>query len=131
MTTDREWIRTQLANRGYTLFDLAKAWDRSRPAVSRFLTGEENADPSFSKAIALSQMLQIPLDELGARLGLKGDAPPLPTIVPNGRDLPPVGSFVVQPRANGRRSVVIHLEVPAEVASQLERVLDQAGVLAA
>lgn len=66
------WIREGLARRNYLAKDVAKAFGISESSISRFLNGQESTDMLLSRAVTLSQMLGISLDELAKGLGVMG-----------------------------------------------------------
>ena len=71
-STDFRWIKDGLAARNYLAKDLAKVWEISESSVSRFLSGVEQPDLPMSRAVVLSQMLGITLDDLAKGLGVMG-----------------------------------------------------------
>ena len=66
------WIREGLQRRNYLAKDVAKAFGISESSISRFLNGLESVDIPLSRAVTLSQMLGISLDELAKGLGVMG-----------------------------------------------------------
>jgi predicted transcriptional regulator len=69
-----EWVRDGLQKRGYRQKDVAVAWSSQQATVSRFIAGEELQDMQLSKALSLSRMLGISVEELAKGLGLSGVA---------------------------------------------------------
>jgi hypothetical protein len=69
-----EWVREGLQRRGYRQKDVAVAWASQQATVSRFIAGEELQDLQLSKALSLSKMLGITVEELAKGLGLSGVA---------------------------------------------------------
>ncbi|WKV16941.1 HTH_XRE domain containing protein [Microcystis phage MJing1] len=122
---DRAWIRDALQTRGLTQRDLAKRWGISEASVARFIQGTESQDPLLSRAVTLADMLDMPLDILAQRLGLKAvGRGGLPPIVPG--TAPALGTISMAPSAAGLR-VLLHLDLPAAVAAQVVALLDQEG----
>jgi len=62
------WLKDVLGDQDYMQKDVAKAWGCTDAVVSRFLkTGAPEL--TWDRALSLSRMLGIPLDELRLRLG--------------------------------------------------------------
>src|SRR4051794_29526810 len=62
-----EWLRPALAIAGHRQTDLAKEWGVDDAVVSRFLKAGE-PKLIFERAVTLARMLNMPLEELQARL---------------------------------------------------------------
>ena len=71
-TADFRWIKDGLARRNYLAKDLAKAFGISESSISRMLNGHESIDLPLSRAVTLSLMLGVTLDELAKGLGVMG-----------------------------------------------------------
>jgi len=115
------WVREALRACGYNQRDLAKAWGVTEPSVSRFLLGVEAVDPPLSRAITLSSMINITVEELARGLGLKGRR--IEPAVKSEAGLPPVGTFRMDMLAPGLVRVVMVQDVAPAVASALVSVL--------
>jgi hypothetical protein len=123
-----EWVRDALQARGKTQRELAQAWAISEGAVSRWMAGTESKDMPLSRAVSLSRMLGMDLEELAKRLGFLGpqSATPAEILPPSRADGIPLGTVLPVPIGSGRMRVLIHLDVPAEVAGDLVKLLGQA-----
>jgi plasmid maintenance system antidote protein VapI len=115
------WVREGLTAKGYTQRDLARAWGVAEPSVSRFISGEEGADPPLSRAVTLAVMLGISLEDLARGLGLRGKR--IEPVVTQEAGVPPVGTFRMDVLGEGRVRVVLVQDVAPDVASQLISVL--------
>lgn len=125
MKAKTEWIKDALVARGYAQRDLAKAWGVSEASVSRFLSGTENQDLPFSRAVDLGQMLDVSMDELALRLGLRrGKVPPPPIVASSA---PPIGTTNLAMAEGGRLRVLLHLDLPATLAGELVALLGRAS----
>jgi plasmid maintenance system antidote protein VapI len=128
INVDKSWIKEALAANGYSQRDLARAWEVSEASVSRFFAGVEQQDLSLGRALRLAQMLDMSIDELAARLGLKGKVQLPPPSVPVGRGAPQVGTITLNPGATpGEMRVLLHLDIPARVASEVVALLGGVG----
>lgn len=130
MSTNRKndrnaWIRDGLHAKGYTQRDLARAWGVAEPSVSRFISGEEGADPPLSRAVTLAVMLSISLEDLARGIGLRGKR--IEPAVLQEAATPPVGTFRMDVLGEGRVRVVFVQDVDPEVAQQLISVLSRPG----
>jgi transcriptional regulator with XRE-family HTH domain len=119
-------MRERLIAQGYTQRDLARMWGVSEASVTRFLQGTENADPPFSRAVRLGEMLRMSLDELAARMGLRGKVPLPPPTPVEGLGAPRIGTVSTQLAGPGRLRVLLHLDLPAEVAAEMVALLGRA-----
>lgn len=115
------WVREGLKAKGYSQRDLARAWGVAEPSVSRFISGEEGADPPLSRAVTLAVMLGVSLDELARGLGLRGRRVE-PTVTQDA-GIPPLGTFKMDVLEEGRVRVVFVQDVAPETAAQLISVL--------
>jgi hypothetical protein len=115
------WVREGLAAKGYSQRDLARAWGVAEPSVSRFISGEEGADPPLSRAVTLAVMLGITLEDVARGLGLRGKR--IEPAVSRDVDTPVVGTFRMDVLEEGRVRVVLCQDVAPDVASQLISVL--------
>jgi plasmid maintenance system antidote protein VapI len=115
------WVREGLAAKGYSQRDLARAWGVAEPSVSRFISGEEGADPPLSRAVTLAVMLGITLEDVARGLGLRGKR--IEPAVSRDVDTPSVGTFRMDVLEEGRVRVVLCQDVAPDVASQLISVL--------
>ena len=120
-----EWIKDALVARGYAQRDLAKTWGVSEASVSRFLSGTENQDLPFSRAADLAQMLDITLDDLAVRLGIRRSKVAPPPIVAS--SAPPIGTTNLAVAEGGRLRVLLHLDLPATLAGELVSLLGRAS----
>lgn len=118
----RNWIKIALDAQGYRQRDLAEAWGVSEASVTRFLQGTENPDPSFSKCIKLAEMCGMTLDELAARMGLKGKVPP-PLQAPATTDMLRLGDIRQTPIPGGMLRTLIYMDLPVTVAANIIRVI--------
>lgn len=119
-----KWVRDALKLRGYSQRDLARAWGIADPSVSRFISGEENADLPLSRAVTLASMLGITLDDLARGLGMKGRRvePSVPVDA-----VPAFGTFSMTLQEAGIVRVTMCQDVPSAVASELVAVLGGSG----
>lgn len=120
-----EWIRDGLERRGYTQRDLAKAWQVSDGLVTRFLQGTEGQRLFLDRAWQLANMLGISVDELARGLGITGKVQP-----PSIEDLaasPPLGTIKIDIPAAGVIRLMLHKDLPAEVATHIIVELGKAG----
>lgn len=117
-----QWVRDALRLRGYSQKDLARAWATSEPSISRFISGEEQQDPSLSRALSLARMLGISIEELAKGLGVNGKVIE-PTVNPTLPGLPPVGTFSMSMIEPGKVRVVMVQDLPPAVAGQVVTVL--------
>lgn len=115
------WVRDGLRDRGYTQRDLASAWGVTEASISRFISGQEAADPPLSRSMTLARMLGISVDDLAKGLGLVGKQ--IEPTVRTEAGLPPLGTFRMDTLEPGRIRVVIVQDVAPPVASQLVLVL--------
>ncbi len=111
------WVREGLKAKGYSQRDLARAWGVAEPSVSRFISGEEGTDPPLSRAVTLSVMLNISLEEIATGLGLRGRK--VEPSITQDAGLPPVGTFKMDLVEPGKVRVVIVQEVSPDVAAKL------------
>jgi transcriptional regulator with XRE-family HTH domain len=112
------WIKAALAKRGYKQRDLARNWSVAEGSVTRFISGEENQNLAMTKAITLSRMLGISLDDLAQGLGLDGKAvePEIPAQAE--ASLAP-GTFKTEIIGGGRVRVTFCQDLAPEVAAQI------------
>lgn len=115
------WVRDGLKAKGYSQRDLARAWGVAEPSVSRFVSGEEGADPPLSRAVTLAVMLGITLEDVARGLGLRGRRVE-PTIAQD-VGIPPLGTFKMDVMEPGRVRIVIVQDVTPDVASDVMSVL--------
>lgn len=125
MTAKHEWIRNGLVDRGYTQRDLAKAWGVSDAVITRFIAGTEGQLPRLDRAWQLAMMLGISLEELARGLGLAGKATPPPVAVAAGA--PPLGTIRLEVPAQGVIRLLIHRDLPSQVATHVIDILGKAG----
>ena len=126
MTTIRKndrnsWIREGLKAKGYSQRDLARAWGVAEPSVSRFISGEEGADPPLSRAVTLAVMLGVTLEEVARGLGLRGRR--IEPAITQDAGVPPVGTFKMDVIEPGRVRIVMVQDVSPDVAAQLMSVV--------
>jgi len=126
MTTIRKndrnsWIREGLKAKGYSQRDLARAWGVAEPSVSRFISGEEGADPPLSRAVTLAVMLGVTLEEVARGLGLRGRR--IEPAITQDAGVPPVGTFKMDVIEPGRVRIVMVQDVSPDVAAQLMSVI--------
>lgn len=126
MTTIRKndrnsWIREGLKAKGYSQRDLARAWGVAEPSVSRFISGEEGADPPLSRAVTLAVMLGVTLEEIARGLGLRGRR--IEPAITQEAGVPPVGTFKMDVIEPGRVRIVMVQDVAPDVAAQLMSVV--------
>lgn len=119
------WVREGLKAKGYTQRDLARAWGVAEPSVSRFISGEEGADPPLSRAVTLAVMLGVSLEDVARGLGLRGRRVE-PTILQDA-GIPPVGTCKLDVLDEGRVRVVLVQDVGPDVASDLISVVSRAA----
>ena len=105
-------------SRGHKQREVAQLWGVSEAAVSRWMAGTEQPDLPSSRAYSLSRLLGLTCDDLIERLGIVGNLPPQPLKPLPESALPGLGTFQIHPHA-GRARVLMHLDVPAPVASEL------------
>jgi plasmid maintenance system antidote protein VapI len=115
------WVREGLKAKGYSQRDLARAWGVAEPSVSRFVSGEEGADPPLSRAVTLAVMLGITLEDVARGLGLRGRRVE-PTISQEA-GIPPLGTFKMDVMEPGRVRIVIVQDVTPDIASDVMSVL--------
>jgi transcriptional regulator with XRE-family HTH domain len=115
------WIRDGLKAKGYSQRDLARAWSSAEASISRFIAGDELADPPLSRCVTLAHMLDITLEDLAAGLGVAGRK--IEPSVLNTDAMPPVGTFALNMLQPGRVRVVMNQDVTPAVASRLVAVL--------
>lgn len=121
------WVPEALRARGFNQRDLAQRWEVSEGAVSRWLSGQERQDLPMSRAMSLSRMLGIDLEELAAKLGYRGDVSfPMPMNVPAAPPNLPLGTMLPVPTGHGRVRVLLHLDLSAEVAGRLLTLIGEA-----
>lgn len=122
------WVVESLKSRGFNQRDLAQRWEVSEGAVSRWLSGQERQDLPLSRAVALSRMLGLDLEELASRLGFRGDnIGPGPGHVPPPSTAVPLGTVLPMPTGHGRVRVLLHLDLTAEVAGRLVTLIGEAA----
>lgn len=124
-----EWVKEALAQRGRTQRELAQAWSVSEGAVSRWMSGTERQDIPMSRAVTLSRMLGMDLEELAKRLGFlgAGTAPAAQLALQARAESVPLGTVLPMPVGQGRMRVLLHLDLPAEVAGRLVQLLGEAA----
>lgn len=115
------WVREGLKLKGYSQKDLARAWGVAEPSISRFISGEEQIDPQFSRVIILASMLGITLEDVAKGLGLQGKR--IEPIITQDAGMPPVGTFRMDTIEPGRVRVVMHQDLKPEAASKLVMIL--------
>lgn len=119
------WVRDGLRVRGYNQRDLARAWGIAEASVSRFISGEEGQDMPLSRAISLSTMLDVSLEQVAKGLGMTGRR--IEPAVIHENVLPPVGTFTMNVMEPGRVRIVAVQEVAPDVASRLFNILSGTG----
>lgn len=116
------WIKDALAKRGYKQRDLARNWSVAEGSISRFISGEENQNLVLSKALTLSRMLGITVDDLAKGLGLDGKI--VEPAVPEGEapKLAP-GTLNMEMIGSGKIRLTLCQDLPADVAAQVMTLL--------
>lgn len=116
------WIRQALTNRGYRALDLARAWGVSESSTSRFLSGVESVDPPLSRAVILSSMLGVGLDELAKGMGFKGKV-----VVPSVDVSPtlPSNSMNLHLLENGNVRLTLCQDMPADKAANIIKLISE------
>ena len=112
------WIKEALTKRGYKQRDLARNWAVAEGSVTRFISGEENQNLALTKALTLSRMLGITIDDLAKGLGLDGKVvePEVPV------QAPPTfspGTFNTEIIGGGKIRVTFCQDLPSELAAQV------------
>jgi hypothetical protein len=73
-------------------------------------------------------MLGMDLEELANRLGFAGDSPlPAATTLPATANNVPLGTMQPQAMGGGRVRILLHIDVPAEVAGRLLTLIGEAA----
>lgn len=122
------WVSEALKARGFSQRDLAQRWEVSEGAVSRWMSGQERQDLPLSRAMSLSRMLGMDLEELAARLGFKGGDTSLQVRIPTPAATNiPVGTMLPVPTGHGRVRVLLHLDLSAEVAGRMLTLIGEAA----
>lgn len=115
------WIRDALQKRRYKAKDLARAWGISESSTSRFLSGEELQDLPLSRAVTLSDMIGITVDELAKGMGLKGSV-----VVPNPTlqniELP-LNTYNMNMLGGGTVRLTFCQDLPAEKVAKITQIL--------
>lgn len=116
------WIKDALSKRGYKQRDLARNWSVAEGSISRFISGEENQNLVLTKALTLSRMLGITIDDLAKGLGLDGKViePEIPA-----SEAPAVqpGTLNMEMIGNGKIRITLCQDVPADAAAQVMTLL--------
>lgn len=115
-----EWIRRKLQAKGYTQVQLAKAWDADAGFVSRFFSEARSDLITLQRAITLTRMIDMSLEDFAKALGLYGGSVLAPASPPNA--LPEQGTFSVTP-INGALHIAANLVVNPSDAGDLLNVL--------
>lgn len=120
MTEKYAWIRRALTNRGYRALDLARAWGVSESSTSRFLSGVESVDPPLSRAVILSSMLGVSLEELAKGMGYVGKV-----VIPS-VEAPlnvPTNSINMVMLEGGTVRLTLCQEMPADKAANIIKII--------
>lgn len=112
------WIKDALTKRGYKQRDLARNWKVAEGSITRFISGEENQDLVMSKALTLSRMLGVSLEDLAKGLGLEGRI--VEPVVPAAEapSIPP-GTLNMSIVGDGKIRMTLCQDLPADVAAQI------------
>ena len=116
------WIKDALQKRGYKQRDLARNWSVAEGSVSRFISGEENQNLVLSKAVTLSKMLGISVDDLAKGLGMDGKVTQ-PEIPPGETPTLPPGSLTMEMIGGGKIRLTMCQDLPADAAAQVMTLL--------
>lgn len=113
------WIKEALAKRGYKQRDLARNWSVAEGSVTRFISGEENQNLALTKALTLSKMLGITIDDLAKGLGLDGRIiEPEVSALTAPTSLSP-GSMNVEMIGGGKIRITMCQDLPADAAAHV------------
>jgi transcriptional regulator with XRE-family HTH domain len=124
-TLKHSWLKDALQKRGYRQRDLARAWAVAEASVSRFISGEENQNLTLSKAVALSRMLGIALDDLAKALGFEG--PVVEPSIPQAANSIPVGTLSMDIVEQGKLRLTLCQDLPASAAAEIIQLLSKSA----
>lgn len=120
-----KWIKEALAKRGHKQRDLARNWAVAEGSVTRFISGEENQNLALSKAITLSRMLGITIDDLAKGLGLDGKfIEPAVEATTSAKSLSP-GAMNVEVVGGGKIRVTMCQDLSPEAVAQVLAAVSQ------
>ena len=123
-----EWVKDELKDAGRNQRELAQAWGVSEGAVSRWMAGTERKDLPLSRFVILANMLGMSLDDLARRLGALGkQAQNVATTAVTARSKEiPLTSQMTMDLSSGKARVLLHLDLPLDVATQVMTIIGKA-----
>lgn len=116
------WIKEALSKRGYKQRDLARNWSVAEGSITRFISGEENQNLVLTKALTLSRMLGITVDDLAKGLGLDGKVVEPEVPVADAQSLAP-GTLNMEIIGSGKIRITMCQDLPADAAAQVMTLL--------
>jgi hypothetical protein len=120
------WARDALARAKLTQRDLARVWSTAESSVSRWLDGFQG-DLSVARAMQFANLVKMPCCEMMTLLGHPPDVVSEEQRPVTAQNTPPIPTVHMSPARNGKRQLLLHLELTAAGVAKIVAGLEDAA----